>query len=541
MKKTLMAISFLMAIVLIVALTACTNNPRSSDVSSRSIAEVRRNTINTDKIPKAATHENNYGFADANITIFFMGATVADDTAVVEAANARLAELGYNITINPIWGDWGAGTPIQMALDTGDTSIDIVFTSSWDAFYVPNANRGNFLRLDNPEYNLIEWFGEGMQSAVPQALWDGFLTDGSQGRGIYGIPGHKDYAQLYAWDVNVELLEELGFSFDDFNWSYETLFDPLLVEAMEVFQERLGTNVFPFLMAPEGVARSLSNADFDITGLGVFHFGFDPVNPTLPTQPTVTPSLLNEEYMRVLERFNYFFDRGFINPLSAIQGESSSANQAAIESGNFLFSTITYAYGHQELATQQRGRDSRFPPMSSPIVSTGSVTGSGYAISIFSQQKEQAMRFLNAWYTDPELATILTYGVEGLHFTRNANGTITLDSDMRAQFNPWRNGTGNIFILPPLDVEGADFYDRFREYNEAGVPTAFLGFSFDETPVINEMAALRNVVAEFQTTVTTGAVNPATQGAEYLARLNANGLEAVQQELNRQLAEFFDN
>ncbi|MCL1988041.1 MAG: extracellular solute-binding protein [Firmicutes bacterium] len=481
----------------------------------------------------------NYGLPDANITIYFMGGAVSDDTAVVQAANARLAELGYNITISPIWGDWGAGQSMQMALDTGDTSIDIVFTSSWDVLYVSNANRGNFVRLDNPENNLLERFGQEMRAAIPQSLWEGFVAEGSLGRGIYAVPGHKDYAQLYAWDVNVELLEDLGFSFDDFDWSYATLFDPMFLAAMEAFQDRFGTGSFPLLFEPETFMRHVTNSDFDVTGLGVFHFGFDPTNPALPARPQIRPNLVNDDYLRALEQIHYFFNRGFIDPRIAIPGEASPAIENARATGNFLFSSTTYAYGHTELATQQRGRDTRFPPMSLPILSTVSVTGSGYAISIFSQQQEQAMRFLNAWYTDPQLATILTYGVDGLHFETNADGTITLDQDMRSQFAPWRNGTGNIFILPPLDVEGPGFFERFNEYNQAGIPTALLGFVFDETPVINEMAALRNVVAEFQTTITTGAVDPATQGTEFLNRLNANGLERVQAELDSQIDAFF--
>ncbi|MCL1987124.1 MAG: ABC transporter substrate-binding protein [Firmicutes bacterium] len=482
--------------------------------------------------------DNNQGLPDANLTVYFMGATVASDTEVVAAANARLAEMGYNITITPIWGDWAAGTPIQMALDTGDNSVDIVFTSSWAVNYVPNANRGNFVRLDNPDNNLLERFGQDVRAEIPEFLWQGFMTEGTQGHGLYAVPGHKDYAQMYTWDVNAELLDELGFPFDSFDWSYATIFDPRLVEAMEAFLvARPG--YYPFQIGPEGFARSLSNSDYDITGLGIFHFGFDPVNPALPERPEVITTLENPDYIRLLETFYDFFNRGFINPSVSIPGEADAANSAAIDSGNYLISSMAYAYGHEEFAQQQRGIDSRFPPMSAPIISTISVQGSGYAISIYSQQQEQAMRFLNAFYTDSELATILTYGVEGLHFERNADGTITLDQDMRSQFAPWRNGTGNIFILPPLDVEGPDFYERFRAYNEAGTPTAFLGFVFDETPVTNEMAALRNVVAEFSPSVTTGSVDPATQVPAYLERLNANGLQRVHDELNRQLAVFF--
>ncbi|MCL1988232.1 MAG: ABC transporter substrate-binding protein [Firmicutes bacterium] len=489
--------------------------------------------------PAAATPID-YALPDANLTIYFMGASVADDTLIVEAANTRLANLGYNITITPIWGDWGAGQSIQAVLDSGDTNVDIVFTSSWDVIYVTNANRGNFVRLDDPNNNLLDRFGQNVRAAVPQSLWSGFITEGPQGRGIYAVPGYKDYAQLYAWEVNAELLEDLGFNFDDFNWSYDTLFDPMFAAAMEAFQERFGEESFPLLVEPESFMRSVTNSDFDITGLGIFHFGFDPNNPFMPMRPEVRPTIENPDYLQALYQMYNFFNSGFINPQLAAPGEAATVLENTRATGDFLFSNVTYSYGHTQVSSQQRGRDMRYPPMSSPILSTVSVTGSGYAISAFSQQQEQAMRFLNAWYTDSELATILTYGIEGLHFERNADGTITLNQDMRAQFAPWRNGTGNIFILPPLDVEGPGFFERFSAYNQQGVPTALLGFTFDETPVASEIAALRNVMDIYQAELTIGATNPTTRIPEFITVLNANGLQAVQAELDSQMAAFFN-
>ena len=145
------------------------------------------------------------------ITVHFLGANVSQDALVIEAVNARLQQLGLNITFNPIWGDWGAGERLQNVLDTGDTSVDIVFTCSWANHYVPNALRGNLVRLDDPNNNLLQRYGQDVMAAVPQFLWDGFRVTTRDGTGIYAVPGYKDYAQLQTWGINNTRLSELGY------------------------------------------------------------------------------------------------------------------------------------------------------------------------------------------------------------------------------------------------------------------------------------------------------------------------------------------
>ena len=486
------------------------------------------------------------GEAPTTVTIWFMGGTVADDSDVIEAANARLQELDLNIEIEPIWmGGWGMGYPAQTALDTGDTDIDIFWTGSWGLNFWTNAAIGNFIRLDDPDNNLLAQYGQGMRGAVPTALWDAFTTRGASGFGVYGIPGYKDYAQMYAWDVNNTRLAELGFDFysmfDPDGFNYNVFFDPQFEAAMVAAQEMYGPTFFPLVPETEMFVRALSNADFDITHTHAFHFGFDPRNPALPANLVVGLNLENDLYLAVLERLHHFWEMGFIDPRLAVGDQASSVMVELRNSGDYLFSALVYAYGHTAQASSERGIDARFPRISHAIVSTTSAAGSGFAVSVYSPNQVEAVQFMNAWYTDAELATILAYGVEGTHFTRNADGTITRAEDATAVYNPWRFGMGNIFVLPPTNLDGTGYFERFQAYNAAGVGTSLVGFVFDNEPVANELAAITSVTDRFNGTLTVGAVDPATTVPEYLADLRASGIDAVMEELNRQIQEFLAN
>jgi len=488
--------------------------------------------------PSAPAPGGDDALPPATVTVFFIGSTVSDDRHVVEAANARLKELGTNITFNPIWGTWGDfETRAVTALDTGDTNIDIIFTCSWTQNnYVQYAKVGAYQRLDDPNDNLLEQYGRDIKAAVPDLLWDAFTVEGNVGMGIYGFPGYKDYAQMYTWDVNNTLLSELGFDFNSFEWNSETFFSPEFAQALAKAKEEKGASFYPLNFEAETFARHISNGDADPTQL--LYLGFDPKNPTLPANPVIESRFDTDVYARYMDKIREFYVAGYIDPRMSNREQAQDAFVAARDTAEYLFSSVTYAYGWDIQASRERGIDARFPAMSSAIVSTGSAQGAGYALSAYSQNKPQAVQFMNLWYTDPELATILAYGIEGIEYIKNADGTVTFDNDARMAFNPWRNGMGNIFILPPEDAMGPNYWNEFKAYNEAGVGTALLGFTFDPEPVRNELATLTNALHEFQFPILSGAIDPAQNLPELKSRLDANGAGKVVDEYNKQVQAF---
>ena len=478
------------------------------------------------------------------ISVWFMGGSATDDSDVIAAANARLLELGVNVVINPVWtGGWAMGEPAQMALDTGDTSVDIVWAGSWGLNFWTNARRGNFRRLDDPSNNLLARYGQDMMRIVPDTLWGGFTMDGPQGFGVYGIPGYKDYAQMYVWDVNNTLLSQLGFNFDDIfdmnGLNYDVIFDPVFVDAMQAAKDLMGPTFFPLAHEGGNWARFFSHMDMDITGVDVFHFAFDPYNPAEPRGHFPTITVETPEYVRVLERLHYFYQRGFIDPRTSIPGQAVDAFIAQTNAAEYLFSIRVYAYGHTSEASSTRGIDARFPRISNPIVSSISSAGSGFGVSIYSRNPAAAVQFMNAWYSDTILADILAEGVEGTHFTRNSDGTITRLPGGRDRYSTWRFGMGNLFALTPLDTEGVGYLERFRAYNAAGIGTNFLGFTFNDENVLIERAAVASVTNEFMQVLQSGVADPTVTIPQYLSALRANGLDRIQEELNRQLQEFY--
>ena len=132
------------------------------------------------------------------VTVWFIGGGADnEDDLIVAVVNNRLRELGLNIEIDPIWScGFEMNESAQIALDTGDTRIDIYEISSWGLSYFSNARNGKFLRLDDPEYNYLKNYGRGITTSVKSAVLDDFRTNGPFGFGLYGIPVPKGEISL---------------------------------------------------------------------------------------------------------------------------------------------------------------------------------------------------------------------------------------------------------------------------------------------------------------------------------------------------------
>ncbi|MCQ2558127.1 MAG: ABC transporter substrate-binding protein, partial [Oscillospiraceae bacterium] len=152
--------------------------------------------------------------------------------------------------------------------------------------------------------------------------------------------------------------------------------------------------------------------------------------------------------------------------------------------------------------------------------------GAMMAISVTSKNPERALMFLNLLNTDPAVMTLVNYGAEGFTYNKNTDGTISF-TDERANYSPWTNGVGNVRILPATDAQGSDFWGRFSAYYDAAEALPYGGFIFDSSVCEDEAGALANVYAEYAFNLMCGAVDPATVLPEFLAKLDAAGINTL--------------
>ena len=470
------------------------------------------------------------------ITIMFHGSNVTDDTAVLEAVNDYIADkVGAKLEV--VWGTWGDfDEKATNALLSGDSSIDMVFTCSWSSDeYNTYAKNGYFVKLDD----LIDEYGADLKAAIPESLMQAATIEGAEGMGIYAVNGFKDTATQNTWDVNVTLLNELGYTLEDFEAMSFYDFGELFAKAKEV----KGDAFYPFLVEPMVLERMVTGSiivagDSGSTNLLSLYLNQDDVSQEGPYGNVLLNKFATDEYKAFVTKMHEYYEAGYIDPSLAVAETSNDTRTNAQKTGDYLIGTQSYAYGYEyNPEVLDRGIEVAFVPCTDPYVDTTASQGAMMAISTASEHPEESFKFLAMLNSDPTLMTLMNYGVEGIHYNLNDEGLVEFTEE-RANYSPWTNGVGNVTILPDTVDEGAGFREHFKEYYAGAKAIPSLGFVFNNADVANEMAALGTVAAQYALALDAGALDPETALPEFLDALDAAGMQTYLDAANEQLTAY---
>lgn len=497
-----------------------------------------------------AGESNDSGNADAGqpasdlepvtLTWYLDGNTVTDDTAVLAEVNAYLQEK-LNVTLKPIWGTWGDFDNGAVTALQGGDDVDIYFTCSWSADeYNKFAKDGYWVRLDDPDNNLLEMYASDIWNQLPQALRDGATINGIDGTGVYALPGWKDYAQQYCWDINVPLLEKYGYTVDDIaNTDFYGFGDILAtVKAGE------GADFYPLLVEGFVLERMVTNSivvtgDSGTVNLMSYYVDSTDVSKPGPDGNVIQNKFATDEYEKFVKKVREYYLAGYIDPAMAIADQANDKRTQTQQEGAYLIGTQAYSMGYEVQASAERGFEVAMVPCTPAYVDTTAAQGAMMAVSTVSKNPDRAVMFLNLLNTDPYLMTLLEYGLEGVHYTLNDTGEIVLDEEARKTYAPWTNGMGNVTQLPPLEGQGANFQQEFINFYAQATGIPILGFTFDQTPVEVEMGAAANAAQQYALALSVGSVDPETTLPEFLQKLEDNGIQKIIDEANAQLAARF--
>lgn len=535
MKKKV--VSCMLAAAMVLSMTACGNSSAPAatettpaETTTEDTAAAETETGDTEEVAAS-------DLEPVTLKMYFHGSNVTDDTAVMEAVNAYLQEK-LNVTLEPIWGTWGDfDTNAVLALQGGD-DVDIYFTCSWSADeYNKFARDGYWVRLDDPENNLIEKYASDLWNTLPEVLTNGAAINGADGYGVYAVPGYKDIATQNCWDVNVPLLEKYGYTVDDIkNTDYYGFGD-----IMKTVKEGEGDDFYPLLVEGAVLERMVTNSIIVTGDSGTGNFMSYYMDPTDVSKPgSVGVNIVNkfgtDEFKKFAEQTREYYLAGYIDPAMANPNQANDVRTQKQLSGGYLIGTQSYSLGYELQASQERGFEVAMVPCTDAYVDTTSSQGAMMAISTASKNPERAMMFLNLLNTDPTLMNMLNYGVEGVTYELQ-DGLVNF-TEGRDAYQPWTNGMGNVTILTPTVAQGADFWNDFKAYYGAAKEIPLLGYSYNAENCETEMGAVANVVAEYMLPLCTGAVDPDATLPEFLDKLDAAGINTVLDDANAQLQEF---
>ena len=171
---------------------------------------------------------------------------------------------------------------------------------------------------------------------------------------------------------------------------------------------------------------------------------------------------------------------------------------------------------------------------------------SGNSVSATSKNPIRAYKVLNEFVKNKELFNLLLWGVEGTHYEKVDENTVSVSDEQAAKYYMHMGWAfGNEFNSWLEESQPADLWEKCEENNESAKETPTFGFFFDISNVRNELRNCRAVFEEYflQLIHATGLNESAwnAKHAEFIEKLAQAGSEKIlaeaQTQLNAWLAE----
>ena len=515
MKKRVLAL--LLALALIVSCAACggNNNSSSSQGSGSSTTEGTSSDGEADAGDTAEDGE--YPVLRFNLTYSTEPRSKSDE--VIEALNEVLREKA-GAEVEPVWINFADfKTQLNLMLVGGDDSLDF-FSSFWYQPLSTLVSNGQVVAIDE----LIEEYGQDTL-----ALFEGneeILDCGRVDGKLYAIP------TITAWATpNIYFAKKEDSDAANIDWSTLTDLDSLTPALLAMKEANPDHYYIPGSTEPYWIPKGIDYLG-DTNYLGVL---LDPANST-----TVENYYESDYFLNVLENVKIWSENGIISPDPM---SNNSATLQSIQNGlvsgtpGYDWSVENFVYQSNEQMTY--GSELVGAEISPAYLTTGGPSTYLWHITPFCENPEAAMRVLNALYTDAEASTIYCYGVEGLTYQLNEDGSASYMPGEDSTTSGWSGGQNyvapNSLLCPVWDNMMPDNAERIEESNANAIKSLALGFTCNLDPVADQVAACANVVAQYYTPLMNGVVDADEVLPEFQKALKDAGIDQIIQCKQEQL------
>lgn len=438
-------------------------------------------------------------------------ATTEDCKLVSEAASKITLEK-FNTTIKVIRNSYGTYAEQQNLMLASGEKLDLMASASLTPGTA--ANNGQILPLDD----LLAEYGQDMLADIPESDWLCCTVDGQ----IYSVRNNKELATTYGYAVHTGMLNELGV--DPATIKTEEDFDALLRRAKEAFPD-----VWP--IASDCGTCGWYTCYFDELG-GDFGMLED---CTTDSTEVVCKFGTQAYYDQVKRRYDWV-QEGLMMPDGSTVSESAND---MIGAGRLF---ARWSNGKPGIETELKaasGTDVTVIELTESFSCTSHLSNMWY-IAWQSEQPDRAMQVLNEIYTNPDLANILIYGAEGVHWELidEEQGLIDFPEGLTAATSGYPAAAWswpNELITYVWNGTEPTVWKDTVAFNKEAINSPAKGFTWNNANVMAEIAACNNVCAKYRNPLDCGELDPDVYIPIFLEELKAAGLDTIIAEKQAQL------
>lgn len=436
---------------------------------------------------------------------------IEDFDQVMEQVNNRTREqIGVELQIDFIDSDERG----LLKYLTEQTEADLICVSDIQ----DKVNKNMLLPLDE----LIREEGEAITQVIEPEYLELGKVDGVQ----YAVALNRDMAEAYGVSMRQDLLEKYEIdwtqiqTWDDFEDVLEiiTKKEPIYGVGADTLRpfDRLG-NYLGVLMSDEEEMKVVNYYE-------------------------------TEEFYDWISRIRSWKEKGYLYEKEALSYKSMNSRPMLYElvkEGELFSYIVKYKPGIDAQESKSTGRKLVTVMLEEPVMTTESSVASQYGIYSGSRHPKEAMKMLNFLYEDEAVANLLCWGIEGEHYQKNEDGTISYpegkgENEIGYNFNlNWV--LPNPYLAYAWEGDSLNLEEELEEFNKTAKKSPALGFVFDETEVSIECEVCEEIVEQYLSGFLCGAFEIDKMLPKMIQELEEGGIELIIQEKQRQLDEWKEN
>ena len=244
----------------------------------------------------------------------------------------------------------------------------------------------------------------------------------------------------------------------------------------------------------------------------------------------------SDTYRKYLDINRDWYQKGYILPDAATTKEDQ---YTLVKTGRIYGYVTTSKPGLEQQEANGCGTEVVAIDITKPFASTNTVQVFQWVVPNSCEAPEKAVQLLNMMYTSADLANLLAWGIEGVHYKVMDNGLATFADGVNNETSGYNHHSawmvGNEFNAYVWEGNPPDLWEQTKEWNNNAILSKAMGFTFKQEPVKTEIAALNNVLEQYKKALDSGSVDPDKVLPEFLKKLEASGINEVIAEKQRQL------
>ncbi len=457
-----------------------------------------------------------------------LGDKPADHDTVMAKANEIIKpELGLEIDIQYIdSASYNEKTKMKMA---SKDPYDLIF-----AGYVNNYNTAveNGALYDITDLMDNIQMSDGTVGKLTDVVKGYFLESAMVDGRIYGIPNVQVVSNPSTFSMKKSVADECGFDAEGLQKlavannggaSTKAYLDKVTAEFAKIKAKRPDL----YVTNPGGLLGTTNVYESIAGGVAIRRDG---------TSTELVIAKQTEEGMASIDALHDWYKAGYIRTDIASKGNTISSKD---EYNQYATWTTTWKPGQDAQFIEDFGEEPVYTFIAEPYVARNASLMTTISVGANSKHPEEAVKLIYMLHTNEELYNLICWGIEGVHYTKNADGSVTQIADSGYKDigrNAWKYG--NQFNALRQEGQAESVWADTEKMNDEAVKSPLIGFVPNTESIATELANISNIDAEYKARIEYGTAPRAEYWDEYCRKLDEAGIQKVKDELQKQVDEF---